>query len=122
MNAADPILASIVDIYDALVAGKQLVLEFPSRSNAESFRVSLHKFKRRSDNQMDAVGIDFDKMVLAFGIAPVDVANTSTDGIYPVRVTMCLRARRQTATYKILSISDAPKDADFNAQVRSNLG
>lgn len=115
--STNPIQASIADIFDALTAGKQLVVEFPSASAAETFRVSLHKYKRRQDGHMEDVGIDFDKMVLSYGIAPIDRANTNTEAVVPVRATMCLSARKQSTQYTIISITDAPT----RAEIRSNM-
>jgi len=48
---------SLVDIYNLLFAGKNLQLNFPTKNEAENFRIRLHQYKTRQDRAQVAIGM-----------------------------------------------------------------
>lgn len=103
--------ASLQEIFNALLEGKQLTVEFPTMQSAQNFRKNIYTYKGRSNKQLESVGVDAEKQTLAFSAALLS-ANESG----PVRATMCL-IPKQTTMYTIVAVSEPE-----NAQVSSNLG
>lgn len=105
--------ATLAEIFDLLMAGKQLQLSFRSTTDAESLRTALYRFKRRTEGQMHDVGIDFDKLSLQW--------HMSSGSQLTVLVAVQLVPRKQT-TYSIIQISDPVGTEEQNAQVPTSLG
>lgn len=115
----NPLQVALSDIYSALQAGKQLILQFPSMTEATNMRRNIYNYKSKDETQMQSVGIDFDKMQLSFAIKQL----TDNDA-GPCQVICCLR-RKKEVYYTVLSITDANQDVGCgvqDAQVSSNLG
>lgn len=93
---------SLSEIFDFLMQGKKLVLNFLSPSAAESFRTSLYRFKRRQENQMEEVGIDFDKYSLRWTVREV-VFSLSGETRYAVTFFLALK---ESTVYEVVSITD----------------
>lgn len=49
------------DIYDLLCEGKVIQLEFPTRSDFESFRIGLHKYRTNVAKNLEALGESTEK-------------------------------------------------------------
>lgn len=64
--------ANIREIYNILLAGKKVKLPFSSEKEAETFRVSLHKFKSRQDEQLIGLGFLEERQKLCFSVLQVE--------------------------------------------------
>lgn len=105
--------ATLAQIYDLLLAGKKIQLTFPSQSAAASFRSSIYRYKRRTQDQLDSLQIDFDRMSLQWHESPC------TAGAF---VAMQLVPKKETL-FTIVSIQDAAEGTSpKEAQVPGSMG
>lgn len=98
---------NVHEIYDFLLGGKTLEVDFSTAEEAEAFRIRIAQFKTRQDKKFVELGLltKDDRQVFATSIQPDLLAN---------KVTMTLRFRdRLVGTqYTVRVVSDGEPGAD----------
>lgn len=60
------ISVKLLDIYNVLFAGKRISISFASSEDAESFRLRLHQYKKRTEDTFISLGMIDEKEVKRF--------------------------------------------------------
>lgn len=95
-------------IYEALLAGKTLQLEFDTIEEVNVLKSSLYRFKKRQDVQLVSIGILQEEEVQQLSF------KTQTQmhevGLAAFQVTLSLKDKLTTRQYKVTIIDDTPGD------------
>lgn len=96
--------ANIHEIYNILLTGKSIQLDFSSQEMAESFRVKLAKFKSRQDKLLEGLGFqgEDEKQKLTFQIQTQLHLTTEQ----PIMATLSFKDRDVKQTFSIKVVED----------------
>lgn len=91
-------MLSTKEIYNLLLAGKKLTMEFNSAQEAENFRVSMFRYKRLQDRILVGLGVSSEEEKQAF-VFKYD--NDSREA------TLQFKDKPRNRTYEIKIIEDS---------------
>lgn len=110
---------NISEIYNLLLAGKKLKLEFPSTEEAEKFRIKVHQLKLRQESQFLKLEMmeSKDRQVFSFSVErkQKDLLDPEPElnGIESTIVvaTLYFQDRPQNRSYKVVMVEDENGDS-----------
>lgn len=97
-------------IYEALLAGKTLQLEFDTIEEVNVLKASLYRFKRRQDIQLVSIGILQEEEVQKLSMKVQTQMHEV--GLAAFQVTLSLKDKLTTRQYKVTIIEDTPGEDD----------
>lgn len=88
-------IATYLDIYNTLLAGKKLRMKFSSAEEAKKFRNTLSSHKSKQDKVLLAIGEDRDSMHFEW-------THTSDDGVMEFLISFHQERVKRLFTYEIV--------------------
>lgn len=99
---------NIHEIYNLLMAGKTLSLEFDGRREAEEFRIKVAKYKRAQDTQIIKLGMiePHEKQVFSFTL------QDQMPPLAPALATLVFKDKSITRQYTVKIIDEDENDEE----------
>lgn len=99
---------NIHEVYNILLAGKTLEMNFGSKAESETFRVKLAKYKRSQDKQLIEIGFMDEKEVAKLSFC----VQGQLPPAPPLLATICFKDKAVLRQYEIKILDD---EEDQNA-------
>ena len=87
---------NLLEIYNKLLAGEDIIIEFTSAEEAESFRITMHQFKAKQEKVMLSLDMPFESATFHF--RPVQAEPKQF-----LKWLAYFSAQRKQKTYKIVT-------------------